>query len=250
MCGRMTQQTAPSDVARIFDADAGIEEAEGKEYRPRFNVAPTSRLMTVLQRTGEGRRVEQLRWGLIPPWARSAREGARLINARAETVAASPAFRASFRSRRCIVPADGFYEWQRQPLGGRAGADARGETRGRRSPPSQPFYLRPPEGGVLALAGLWSAWRDPDTDLWLLSATVITTRANERVSPIHDRMPVLLPREAWADWLDASLDDVDYLVSLLEPAPDDVLEVVPVSARVNSVRNDGPELIEPVSLGA
>lgn len=246
----MTQQTPPSEVARIFDAEVRIEEAESKEYRPRFNVAPTSRLLVVLQRADEGRLVEQLRWGLIPPWARSAREGARLINARAETVAASPAFRSSFRSRRCIVPADGFYEWQRQPVGGGAGADARGETRGRRSAPSQPYYLRPPEGGVLALAGMWSAWKDPDTDLWLLSATVITTRANQTVSPIHDRMPVLLPREAWAGWLDVSLGDVGHLTSLLEPAPDDVLEIVPVSVRVNSVRNDGPELIEPVSLGA
>ena len=172
--------------------------------------------------------MEPVRWGLIPSFARDAKGSARLINARAETVASSPAFRTSFRSRRCIVPSDGFYEWRR--AGG----------------PKQPFYLHPPEGAVLAMAGVWAAWKDPATGLWVPSAAVITTDANRVVAAIHDRMPVLLPREAWDDWLDPTTDDTDFLLSLLVPAPDDVLEMYPVSARVNDVRNDDPGLIVPV----
>ena len=149
---------------------------------------------------------------------------------RAETVATSPAFRASFRARRCIVPSDGFFEWRR------AGSV------------KQPYFLHPPTGAVLAMAGMWAVWKDPTTGLWVPSAAVITTAANRLVGTIHDRMPVLLPREAWDDWLDRGVDDEAYLLSLLEPAPDDVLEMTPISTKVNDVRNQGPELLEPVTL--
>jgi putative SOS response-associated peptidase YedK len=172
--------------------------------------------------------VEQHRWGLIPSFAKSAKTGARMINARAETVATSPAFRSSFKSRRAIVPSDGFYEWRRM-----------GKTK-------QPFFLHPPEHAVLAMAGLWAVWKDSETGLWVPSAAVITTAANRLVSSIHDRMPVLLPRQTWADWLDPATDDPDYLLSLLEPAPDDVLEMYPISTQVNNVRNQGPELVQPI----
>jgi putative SOS response-associated peptidase YedK len=227
----MTQQTSPSEVARIFDAEDRVGES-ALSAAPRYNVAPTDPLTVVLQRAEEGRVVEQHRWGLIPPWAGSAREGARMINARAETVTTSPAFRTSFRSRRCIVPSDGFYEWHRPPAAER-----------RPKGPSQPFFLHPPQGAVLAMAGLWSVWKDPASGTWVSSVAVITTRANQAVSAIHDRMPVLLPREAWDDWLDVSVGDADHLRSLLEPAPDEVLAIRPVSTLVNSVRNQGPELI-------
>ncbi|CAN5857395.1 SOS response-associated peptidase [soil metagenome] len=227
MCGRMTQQTSPEEVARIFDAESRVD-AEAGQVGPRYNVAPTDPLTVVLQRGDEGRVVEQHRWGLIPSFAASAKSGAKMINARAETVMTSPAYRASFRSRRCIVPSDGFYEWRRT-----------GGTK-------QPFFLHPPEGAMLAMAGLWAVWKDPETGLWVPSAAVITTAANRLVSAIHDRMPVLLPREAWEDWLDTQVSDAEYLRSLLEPPPDDVLEMHPVSTRVNSVRNAGSDLIRPL----
>jgi putative SOS response-associated peptidase YedK len=143
-------------------------------------------------------------------------------------VATSPAFRTAFVKRRCIVPADGFYEWDR--VGGS----------------KQPYLLRPPEDGVLAMAGLWSAWKDPETGLWVPSATVITTSANAAVGGIHDRMPVLLPRDAWARWLDPGTPDPGELLGLLVPAPDDVLAIVPVSKAVNNVRNDNPDLVIPL----
>lgn len=229
----MTQVTDPAEIARIFDAESrvGADAGEGPlpvAAGPRYNVAPTQPLTVVLQRADEGRVVEQHRWGLIPSFAKSAKEGAKRINARAETVATSPSFRSSFAKRRCIVPSDGFYEWRR--TGG----------------PKQPYFLHPPEGAVLAMAGVWTAWKDPETGLWVPSAAVITTDANRKVAVIHDRMPVLLPREAWDDWLDPAVDDRTYLLSLLEPPPDDVLEMVPISTRVNNVRNDGPELLTPV----
>lgn len=226
MCGRMTQATDPAEVARIFDAESRVDK-DSDDAQPRYNVAPTQPLTVVLRRADEGRVVEQVRWGLIPSFSKSAKGGARMINARAETAASSGAFRSSFSKRRCIVPSDGFYEWRR--TGG----------------PKQPFFLHPPKGAVLAMAGLWAVWKDPETGLWVPSAAVVTTEANGMVSQIHDRMPVLLPREAWDDWLDPDVDDRDYLQSLLEPAPDDVLEMYPISTSVNNVRNEGPDLLLP-----
>lgn len=223
----MTQATDPAEVARIFDAESRVDE-DSEDAKPRYNVAPTQPLTVVLQRADEGRVVEQHRWGLIPSFSKSAKGGARMINARAETIATSGAFRSSFRKRRCIVPSDGFYEWRR--TGG----------------PKQPYFLHPPEDALLAMAGLWAVWKDPETGLWVPSAAVVTTAANRMMSAIHDRMPVLLPREAWDDWLDTDVDDAEYLQSLLEPAPDDVLDMRPISTKVNNVRNEGPELLEPI----
>lgn len=221
----MTQQTDPAVIADIFDAE--VREAD-EPFRPRYNLAPTETVTAVLQRD-DGRFVERIKWGLIPSWAKKATEGARMINARAETVASSPAFRSSFARRRCIVPADGFYEWDRA-----------GGTK-------QPYLLRPPEDGVLAMAGLWSVWKDPSTGLWVPSAAVITTAANDAVAQIHDRMPVLLPRDAWARWLDPGVPDPSELLGLLVPAPDDVLAMIPVSKLVNNVRNDTPDLVIPLA---
>jgi len=221
----MTQQTDPAVIGEIFDA--AVRDGD-HPFTPRYNLAPTDVVTTVLQRD-DGRVVERMRWGLIPSWATKASEGARMINARAETVATSPAFRASFAKRRCIVPADGFYEWDRA-----------GGTK-------QPYLLRPSADGVLAMAGIWAVWKDPATGLWVPSAAVITTTANEAVGRIHDRMPVLLPRDAWALWLDPGLADPGGLQGLLVPAPEDVLAMVPVSKLVNNVRNDIPDLVLPLA---
>ena len=229
----MTQQTSPSDVARIFDA----ELREDEPFEPSFNVAPTDPVTVVLQRD-DGRVVERHRWGLIPAWADAPSAGARMINARSESVLASPAFRVAFRRRRCIVPADGFYEWLRQ-----------GGSR-------QPFFLHPAvdgsrdASGLLAMAGLWSLWKDPATGAWVSSCAVVTTEASDQVAPIHDRMPVILPRDAWWPWLDPDEKDLGYLRSLLVPAPSDALDVYAVSSRVNSVRNNGADLIVPLEPAA
>lgn len=226
----MTQQTSPDEVARIFDAE--VRDAGDAPFEPSWNVAPTDPVTVVLQRD-DGRAVERHRWGLVPPWAKAVKEGARNINARAEGIAESPTFRTSFRKRRCIIPADGFYEWQR--------------TGGKRR---QPWYLAPDtDDAVLALAGLWSVWKDPVSGVWVPSTTVITTDANDDLATLHDRMPVLLPQDAWAAWLDPEVQDQGLLLSFLRPAPDGVLEMHAVSTRVNDVRNDGPELIEALAEG-
>ena len=224
MCGRMTQKTPPSDVARIFDAELRDDEP----FEPSFNVAPTDPVTVVLQRE-DGRVVERHRWGLIPAWADAPSAGARMINARAESILHSPAFRVAFQRRRCIVPADGFYEWLRRD--------------GRRDP----FFLHPhDQNELLPMAGLWSIWKDPATGAWVPSCSVVTTEASAQVAPIHDRMPVILPPEAWRSWLDPDERDFGYLRGLLAPAPDDALRIDAVSSRVNSVRNNGPDLIAPV----
>jgi putative SOS response-associated peptidase YedK len=220
----MTQQTDPSEIARIFDAEIR-QPADFADLPPRYNVAPTQPLTVVVQRE-EGRFVEQHRWGMVPAWSKSvAATGARLINARAETAARSPVFRTSFVSRRCIVPADGFYEWRRE-----------GRSR-------IPFLIRPRDGRPMAFAGLWSPWRDPASGEWLLSATVVTTVANATVGVLHDRMPVILAPRAWAAWLDPWITDEGLLRNFLGPAADDSLEFVRVSSRVNSPHNEGPELL-------
>jgi putative SOS response-associated peptidase YedK len=222
----MTQQTSPSEIARIFDAELR-EPAEQEALGPRYNVAPTQPLRVVLQRD-DGRFVELHRWGLVPSWSKGPGQvGARLINARAETVARNPSFRASLLGRRCIVPADGFYEWRRE---GRA---------------RQPFLIRPRDGRPLSFAGLWAPWRDPVSGEWLLSSTVITTAANETVGRLHDRMPVILPPATWRAWLDPQLRDGDALEHLLNKPQARPLELVAVSPLVNSPHNEGPALIEP-----
>jgi putative SOS response-associated peptidase YedK len=227
MCGRMTQQTRPSEVARIFDAELRESDAAALEaLGPRYNVAPTQPLLVVTQRD-DGRFVEGHRWGLVPPWAKSVAVGSRMINARAETVATSSAFRASFLRRRCLVPASGFYEWRREG--------------GRRRP--QPYLFAPRAGRPLALAGLWAPWRDPQSGDWLLTAAVVTTRANSTVGELHDRMPVLLADDEWPLWLDPMNTDAGLLTDLLQPAPDELLELRPVSRALNSPHNEGPELL-------
>lgn len=222
MCGRFTQQRPTSELARIFDAE-DLAQAPGGRY----NVAPTDDAAVVVAKE-DRRAIVPYRWGLVPAWADDPRIATRTFNARAETVATSGMFRDAFRRRRCLVPVDGFYEWLRE-----------GKVR-------QPLHIHDPAGLPLALAGLWAGRRDPETGEILRTFTVITTRPNGFMGSIHDRMPVILPPDAWAAWLDASPRDPGELRALLEPRDDLALAADRVSTRVNSVRNDGPELIVPL----
>ena len=220
MCGRFTQERPTSDLAEIFAAE-DLADDPGS----RFNVAPTDEAVVVVQRDAH-RAIKAYRWGLIPHWADGPKIGNRMFNARAETLASSPVFRDAFRRRRCLVPVDSFFEWRRD-----------GTVR-------QPFRIVRADGRPLALAGLWSGWRDPETEEVRRTFTIVTTTPNDLMRPIHNRMPVVVPFDAWDRWLDPALPDLGELQSLLVPAPDEDLEAYPVSRAVNNVRNDGPELIE------
>jgi putative SOS response-associated peptidase YedK len=221
----MTQRTDPAEIGRIFDAEVAEPELQA-ELGARYNVAPTQPVRVVVQREQQ-RSVELHRWGLVPAHARGPAAGARLINARAETVATSPVFRASFVRRRCVVPVEGFYEWLRA-----------GRLR-------QPYLIHPPGERPIALAGLWAPWRDPSGGGWLLSCAVVTTQANAVVAALHDRMPVILDEAAVRLWLDPAVCDAGLLTSLLRPAADELLLARPVSRLVNDPRNEGPALLAP-----
>lgn len=221
MCGRFTQQRPTAELAALFDA-----EPPSAGLAPTYNLAPTDDAAVVVER-GDRRAIRAYRWGLIPSWAKDEKIASKLFNARAETLATSGAFRESFRRRRCIVPADGFYEWQRA-----------GGVR-------QPFLIHRVDGTPLALAGLWSGWRHPETDQVIRTFTIVTTAANGLLGAVHDRMPVILEPGDWSRWLDPTTEDVGELNELLVPAPDAELVLYPVSPLVNNVRNNGPELIEP-----
>jgi putative SOS response-associated peptidase YedK len=229
MCGRFAQPRSSEELARIFHARPAAELAG-----ERFNVAPTDEVAAVVEHHGE-RVVDAFRWGLVPFYARTAKGAARLINARAETVETSPAFRTAFARHRCIVPADAFYEWRRQrdPATGRTVR-------------SEPFAVRRRDGEPLALAGLWSSWRDPATAGRLYTCSILTTDPNELVARIHDRMPVLLDPADWGAWLEEGTPPAQ-LRSLLRPAPAESLDAYAVSPAVNNVRNEGPELLAPLS---
>jgi len=205
----------------MFDA-----EPPATDLAPTYNLAPTDEAAVVVERE-DRRAIRAFRWGLIPSWAKDERIASKLFNARAETLATSGAFRESFKRRRCIVPADGFYEWQRS-----AGV-------------RQPFLIHRADGAPLAFAGLWSGWRHPETEQVIRTFTIVTTSANAALSAVHDRMPVILEAADWAHWLDPSTQDLAELEPLLMPAAEAELVLFPVKPLVNNVRNNGPELIEP-----
>lgn len=236
MCGRFVSTQSADAIAEFFGASF-----EGEALPPNYNVAPTVDVYGVVQSPQGERRVEPYHWGLVPSWAKDTKIGSKMINARAETIGEKPAFRSLLKRHRLIVPMDGFYEWQAGVQGGaltKAG-----------KPAKTPMFIHRVDGEPLAVAGLWATWRDrqlgPDAP-WLHSCTVITTAANATMEPVHDRMPVILPRSAWAAWLDPTNDDAEVLRSLLVPAEEDVLTMHPVSTAVNNVRNKGEELIQPV----
>jgi putative SOS response-associated peptidase YedK len=208
-----------SELAEIFEA-ADLAADDGGH----FNVAPTDEAAVVVQRDDQ-RAIVRYRWGLIPHWADSPKIASRTINARAETVGSTPAFRDALRRRRCLVPVDGFYEWRRD-----------GTRR-------QPFRIERADGRPLVLAGLWAGWRDPDAGDVRRTFTIVTTQANRAIASLHDRMPVVLPEAAWAPWLDTRTTDLGELHGLLAPTDDVELSIYPVVPLVNNVRNDGPELL-------
>ena len=220
MCGRFTLTTNLGAIAKRFGVARFLEEVG-----PRYNIAPTQ---TVIVVSADGaRHLTEMRWGLIPSWAKDPAIGNRMINARAETVATKPAFRAALRKRRCLILADGFYEWQ--PVGRR----------------KQPVYITLKTREPFSFAGLWESWTSPDREE-MKTCTIITTEANELLKPIHDRMPVILVKDAEAIWLDPTMQEPERLLSHLKPYPSDEMEVYPVSAKVNSPANDGPGCIQPL----
>jgi putative SOS response-associated peptidase YedK len=229
MCGRFVSSSPPDEVARYFDAQPTAEAA----LEPNWNVTPTSDVYVVLV-DGGLRRVAPHHWGLVPWWAKTPTIANKLINARAEGLAEKNAFKQAFRKRRCLVPADGFYEWQKI-----SGQNAK-----------QPHFVHRRDDEPLAFAGLWEEWRGPECDgsEVLRSTTIVTTTANETMATIHDRMPVILPPTAWDEWLDPANDDLRTLGRLLVSAPSTILTLHPVSTEVGNVRNQGPHLVEPVEL--
>ena len=229
MCGRYGSIVSTSVLAERFGAEP-VPEAE--ERPPSWNVAPTQPVRAVRERPERGRQLVALRWGLVPSWADSLAIGSRLINARAETAPTTRAFRMALARRRCILPADGFYEWARIDDGTKRGA-------------RQPHWFTRVDGDVLALAGLWEAWRGAEGELWR-TATIVTTAANPDVVAIHDRMPLVLEPAAWDEWLSTDEKEPGQLAHLLVPAPDGTLSHHPVSDDVNKATADGPELIEAV----
>ncbi len=223
MCGRFTQQRPASELAEIFGAEPLMDDPG-----ERYNVAPTDEAAVVVQRE-DRRAVTAYRWGLIPHWAKEAKVGSRMFNARAETITSSPAFRDAFVRKRCLVPVDSFYEWKRE-----------GTVR-------QPYRVVRRDGAPLALAGLWAGWRDPATETVRRTFTIITTTPNEALADLHDRMPVVIDADAWDRWLDPSPSDPGELLGLLVPNEDVELDVYAVERFVNDVRRDGPELIVPLA---
>ena len=241
MCGRYAASASADDLMAEFDVD----EIFGGLPEPDYNVAPTVVVPAVLERVSKddgsvSRRLAPLTWGLVPSWAKDVKIGARMINARVESVAEKPAFRRAFSARRCLLPADGFYEWYATDQ-----LDARGK------PKKQPFFIHRGDGGLLVMAGLYEIWRDPTKDrgadsAWLRTCTVITTEATDAAGHIHDRMPMVVPRQAYDAWLDPSLTDPAAALELLAVTEASALEAYAVSTAVNSVRNNDPSLVQPL----
>ena len=247
MCGRYASTKAPADLADEFRAVDATDGAVGPDY----NVAPTKSIVTVVQRhprDADGtpdpdtteRTLRVVTWGLVPSWSKDAKGGARMINARSETAATKPSFRRALQAGRCLIPAAGWYEWQRGP------------------DHKQPYYTHYRDGSSLAMAGIWEYWKpadDPDGRYpdGLVTASVLTTAAVGVLARVHDRMPLVLPPSAWDAWLDPDTGSDDAGVSALLTPPSerlvDALELRPVSPMVNSVRNNGPELLEPIDPG-
>jgi len=223
MCGRYTIHTDPSTIARAFGVAGPLPNVE-----PRYNAAPLQQLPVVRfnPETGE-RRLGLLRWGLVPVWAKDPAIGSKMINARQETVRSSGAFRAAFAKRRCLVPADAFYEWRK--------LDAKTK---------QPYAIAMVDRSLFAFAGLWEGWKNLATEQWEHTFTIITGEPNAVTAPIHDRMPAILPPEAWPRWLGEEAAGPEDLAALLKPFPAEAMTAWPVHRDVGNVRNDRPDLIE------
>lgn len=221
MCGRFTLTASPQDVAAHFDL------AETPEFRPRYNIAP-GQPVAIIRRAAcaESRLFELHTWGLVPAWAKDRSIGQRMINARSETAAEKPAFRSAFRHRRCLIPADGFYEWSSRPG------------------PEQPYHVSRPDGSTFGFAALWEQWTTESGER-LTSCAILTTDANRSLRSIHQRMPVILDPADYPLWLDPAVDAPEQLRRLLVPCPEESLVPRPVGQWVNDTRHDGPECIAP-----
>lgn len=219
MCGRFTLASEVDAIADVFAAEItpGL-----RDHRPRYNIAPTEDAPVVIAAPG-GRRAGLMRWGLVPHWAGSPRVGPRMINARSETVDSRKAFRESFVARRCLVPADGFYEWESRPSG------------------KQPYWIHPAAGGILAFAGIWSAWRSPAGSR-LMTFSILTRDAPRAIRWLHDRVPVILPARRWDDWL-ARGTTPELLRGILDGAEPPGLNLHPVSRSVNRAGYDEPDCL-------
>jgi putative SOS response-associated peptidase YedK len=226
MCGRFAQRRPPAEVARLFKTKGATPNVGA-----RFNVAPTTDVLAIAyDRTKAERRMGTLRWGLIPAWAKDSKIAMSLINAKAETLREKPSFREAFARRRCIIPADAFYEWK---VEGKA---------------KQAFAAVRRDGAPLAFAGLWERWRDGASGELIRTCTIVTTQANATCAPIHHRMPVILADDAQARWLGEDETTLDELSALLTPFPAEAMEVYPVDARVGNARNDDERLLERVAV--
>jgi putative SOS response-associated peptidase YedK len=216
--------TTPGEIlAELFELD------EKPHLEPRYNVAPTQEVAIVRRRADGRRELAMVQWGLVPFWAKERSIGNKLINARGESVAEKPSFRDSFKKRRCLIPASGFYEWQKVEGG------------------KQPWCVRLKGDAPFGFAGLWSSWRDPEAGVELESCTIVTTTPNELVASIHDRMPVIVPRDRYSRWLDPAIQDPARLGELLVPYPAAEMEAFRVSKHVNSPANDDPRCLEPAA---
>ncbi|MDO5533818.1 MAG: SOS response-associated peptidase [Propionibacteriaceae bacterium] len=232
MCGRFAASASVEDIIETFAIDEVVEEP-----LPTFNAAPTDAVPAVVERLDKEtnqtvRKLVTPRWGLVPSWSKDARGGARMINARAETVAEKPAFRKAFAARRCLIPADGFYEWT--PTTGPGG-----------KPAKQPWFISMTEPGPFVMAGLYEFWKSPE-GAWLTTCTIITTQATDAVGHLHDRMPMVILPEHWAAWLDPTLTDADGVRPLMHAPQGAEVTTHPVAPLVNNVRHDGPELVQPI----
>lgn len=238
VCGRYA---AAKDMAAIM-SEFDVDTADVEALTPDYNVAPTKQVYVVRDNVDDGvhRHLLTARWGFVPTWAKDPSIGARMINARLETAAEKPAYRQAFAKRRCLVPADGYYEWYTPS----ESAAPRGRSG---KPVKQPFYIHRTDGASLAMAGLLSWWRPADDAEWQLTMAVLTTDATPELARIHDRMPVLVPRQHWQHWLDPSREVHDVVDDLLPPVGPQELTAYPVSTSVNNVRNNGAQLLEPLS---
>lgn len=226
MCGRFALATPPEALVEIFDL---FEAPDPDPLRPRYNIAPTQSVAVIrLNQSGAHRELAMMHWGLIPSWADSPSIGNRLINARSESAGDRPAFRGAFRKRRCLIPADGFYEWMKTERG------------------KQPYYIHRTDGRPFAFAGLWECWRADQETEPVESCTILTTPANAVVAPIHNRMPAMLEKSDFARWLDPGDDDPSTLHELLRPFESDAMAAHPVSIFVNKPKNDSTKCIEPL----
>jgi putative SOS response-associated peptidase YedK len=242
MCGRFTLRTPMTVLIELFELDVRAARQLAL-FEPRYNIAPTQEVLTVrMTEEGGKREPAMLRWGLVPSWAKEVQSGAPQINARAETLAEKPMFRTAYKKRRCLIPADGFYEWQASAAG----------PKGKK----QPYYIHRPDDRPFAFAGLWESWRskvEPSPgpslqgkgkELAIESCTIVTTSANKTLAPLHDRMPVILATGDYDLWLDPAVQEPDKIAHLLAPCGEDELVAEPISTHVNRVANDDPRCIE------